>query len=155
MLARGYETQTDNALNAVLMSPARLSALTFKMWLDNNAVGSLAIGRRSLHPNPEFRLLAAGTLPYLRVIWSSSNWTLYRVISPTPIVPTSARITDAEQSSLTVAVSRPGRLQIRVRWSKFLTADGPGHIRGVTLSADADGWTILTAPSAGEYVLHG
>ena len=155
MLARGYETQTDNILNPVLTSRVHLNATTFKIWLDDNAVGYLAIGKTSLHPNPEYTLVAAGKPPYLRVIWSSSNWTLYRVASPTPIVSKPARITDADQASMTIEIAYPGSIPIRVRWSKFLTADGPGHSRAVRLTADAAGWTILAAPLAGQYVLHG
>jgi len=155
MLARGYETQTDNALNAVLMSQTGPTAVTFKIWLDNNAVGYIAIGNRSLHPNPEHTLVSSGKLAYLHVIWANSNWRLYGVTRPIPIVPTPDRITDADQSSMTIDVSQPGILPIRVRWSKFLTAEGPNDSRGVSLTADEYGWSILIAPLPGQYVLHG
>jgi hypothetical protein len=155
MLARGYLTQTDNALNAVLTSRATLNALTYKIWLDNNAVGYVAIGRTALNPNPEYELVSGGQLPYLTKIWSDTNWTLYRVESPTPIVAPPARIRDADQSSMTVDVPKAGKLPVRVRWSKFLTADAPGHASGATVTDDGYGWTILTAPVPGPYVLHG
>jgi hypothetical protein len=155
MLARGYLTQTDNALNAVLTSRATLNALTYKIWLDNNAVGYVAIGKTALNPDPEYQLVSGGQLPYLTKIWSDTNWTLYRVGSPTPIVAPPARIRDVDQSSMTVDVPEAGTLPVRVRWSKFLTADAPGPARGATVADDGYGWTILTAPVPGQYVLHG
>jgi hypothetical protein len=135
--------------------PASLNAATFKIWLDNNAVGYIAIGKRSLHPNAEYKLVSAGELGYLSKIWANTDWTLFGVADPTPIVPASARITDADQSNMTIEVSHPGTVPIRVRWSKFLAADGPQHSPGVTLRGDGYGWTILTAPLAGLYVPQG
>jgi hypothetical protein len=155
MLARGYETQTDNTLNKVLMSPATLNAVTFKIWLDNNAVGYLAVPKRSLHPNAEYNLVAAGHLGYLKPTWVGSDWTLYRVTNPTPIVPPWAKILDADQSNMIIDIDRSGTLPIRVRWSKFLTVDGPGETPAPDLDNDGHGWTVLTAPSPGRYVLHG
>jgi hypothetical protein len=154
MLARGYLTQTDNALNGVLMSRADLNALTYKIWLDNNAVGYVAIGKTALNPNPEYNLVSGGHLPYLTQIWADTNWTLYRVARPTPIVAPPARIRDADQSSMTIDVPKAGPLPVRVRWSKFLTADAPGD-SDATVTNDGNGWTILTAPVPGQYVLHG
>jgi hypothetical protein len=155
MLARGYLTQADNALNAVLWSKADLTALTYKIWLDNNAVGYVAIDKTALDPNPEYSLVTTGTLPYLTPIWSNTNWTLYRVQSPTPIVAPPARIVDADQSNMTIDVAKAGTLPVRVRWSKFLAADAPGHASGAIVTDDGYGWTILTAPVTGQYVLHG
>ena len=155
MLARGYESQTDNALNAVLMSPTNLTAVTFRIWLDNNAVGYVAIAKTSRHPNPEYTLVSTGHLPYLRQTWSNPNWTLFRVTNPTPIVPAWASIRDADQSNMTIDVSHAGTLPLRVRWSKFLTVEGPGDTTGAVLSEDGYGWTTLTAPLPGQYVLHG
>jgi hypothetical protein len=155
MLARGYLTQADNALNAVLWSRANLNALTYRIWLDNNAVGYVAIGKTALIHNPEYDLVSRGRLPYLTQVWSNANWTLYRVASPTPIVGPPASIRDADQSQMTIDVPVAGPLPVRVRWSKFLTADAPGHAPGATVSDDGYGWTILTAPVPGQYVLHG
>jgi hypothetical protein len=93
--------------------PASLNAATFKIWLDNNAVGYIAIGKRSLHPNAEYKLVSAGELGYLSKIWANTDWTLFRVADPTPIVPASARITDADQSNMTIEVSHPGTVPIR------------------------------------------
>jgi hypothetical protein len=88
-------------------------------------------------------------------VWSNPNWTLYRVEHPTPIVAPPAKIISVRQSTMTIDVSEAGTLPVRVRWSKFLGVDAPGHASGATLTDDGYGWTRLTAPVAGRYVLHG
>ena len=155
MLARGYLTQADSAFNAVLWSRADLNALTYKIWLDNNAVGYVAIDKTTLDANPEYNLVSGGRLPYVTPIWSNTDWTLYRVQSPTPIVESPARILDADQAKMTIVVPKAGVLPVRVRWSRFLAVDAPGHASGATVTDDGSGWTILTAPVPGQYVLHG
>ncbi len=154
MLARGYLTQTDNVLNRVLMSRADLNAVTFKIWLDNNAVGYVAIGNTTLVPNTEYSLVSRGHLPYLKQVWANTNWRLYRVANPTPIVGPPARIRDPDQSNLTIDVPKAGTLLVRVRWSKYLTVDTPPNVKA-TVTNDGYGWTTLTAPLPGQYVLHG
>jgi hypothetical protein len=155
MLARGYETQADNAFNAVLKSTTDLNAVTFKIWLDNNAVGYVAIGKTAILPSPEFTLVSKGNLNYLKSVWSDADWTLYRVDNPTSIVGAPATIVDAEQSRLEVSIPSPGEVPIRVRWSRFLAVTPPKGVLRATLAKDGAGWTILTAPAPGNYVLHG
>jgi hypothetical protein len=155
MLARGYLTQADSAFNAVLWSRTTLNALTYKVWLDNNAVGYVAIGNTALSANPEYNLVSGGRLAYLTPVWSNTNWTLYRVAGPTPIVAPPAHIRDADQAKMIIDVPRAGTLPVRIRWSKFLAVDAPGELPGATVTDDGYGWTILTAPVPGQYVLHG
>ncbi|MDP9117794.1 MAG: hypothetical protein M3O28_11175 [Actinomycetota bacterium] len=155
MLARGYETQADNALNAILMSKTTLNAVTFKVWLDNNAVGYVAIGKTALHPSPEFTLVSASTPAYLSKVWASADWTLYRVEHPSSIVAAPAVIVDAEQARLEISVPNAGALPVRVRWSKFLKVQAPANVDGATVRDDGSGWTTLTAPAPGLYILHG
>jgi hypothetical protein len=153
LLARGYETQTDNKLNAVVNAPA-LDPVTYKVWLDNNAVGYVAIGRKTLKSQPEYRLVGSGTLPYLTLVWSDHNWRLYRVADASPIAAPPARVTEAGQAGLTVQVPAAGSVPLRIRWSRFLRVRGPGHI-DTGLQADGQGWTTLMAPRAGSYVISG
>lgn len=152
-LARGYETQSDNSLNAVLNSPD-LDAVTFKVWLDNNAVGYVVINRETLKSGPEDRLVRSRTPRYLRLVWSDARWKLYRVSDPSPIAAPPARVVDAGQASLVVETPRPATIAVRIRWSRFLHVTGPGGHRG-TLRSDGQGWTTLIAPVAGRYVVKG
>jgi hypothetical protein len=151
MLARGYETQTDNALDAVLTS-SHLNAATYRHWLDASAVGYVALDRVTLKDSPEDQLVRAGRLPYLREIWSDAHWLLFRVAHPTPIVAAPARITDADQAELEISTPHAGRWPIRVHWSRFLHVDGPA---GARLTTDPAGWTVLDAPRAGRYTIRG
>lgn len=154
-LARGYETQADNALNRVLMSKTDLTAVSYKIWLDNNAVGYVALPARVVHANPEYSLVSAGGLPYLQPIWSNPDWTLMRVSHANPIVAPPATVLDADQATLEIVVPDPGQVHIRVRWSPFLSVDGPDDAHAATLASDGYGWTVLTVAVPGRYVLTG
>lgn len=148
-LARGYETQSDSALNAVLESPS-LDAARYKVWLDTNAVGYVAIDRLTLRSGPEDRLVRSGRLPYLREIWSDAHWRLFRVSSPTPIVAPPARIVAARQANIAVATPSGGTYALRVRWSRFLRVKGPATAQ---LRPNGNGWTTLTTARPGRYVI--
>jgi hypothetical protein len=154
-LARGYETQADNSLNPVLSSKTALTSLSYRVWLDNNAVGYVALPTVAVHANPEYRLVSTAGLPYLKPIWSDRTWTLLRVSRPNPIVTSPARMLDADQSNIEIEVPRAGREYVRVRWSRYLRADGPDDAPPGILANDGYGWTVLTAPEPGRYVLHG
>jgi hypothetical protein len=151
MLARGFETQTDNALDAALTSPD-LDAAAYRRWLDTNAVGYVALDRVTLKPSGEDQLVRTAHLPFLRLVWSDAHWQLFKVSSPTPIVAAPARITDAGQAELVITTPQAGRLPVRVHWSRFLEVDGP---IGARLRPDPSGWTVLDAPEPGRYVLRG
>lgn len=151
MLARGYETQTDNALDAQLTSPS-LDAASYRRWLDASAVGYVALDRVTLRQGPEDQLVRSGRLRYLRPIWSDAHWLLFRVTAPTPIVAPPARITDADQAELVITTPQAGQLHIRVHWSRFLHVDGPA---GARLVPDPMGWTVLDAHAPGRYRIGG
>ncbi|MDQ2748663.1 MAG: hypothetical protein M3Y44_03905 [Actinomycetota bacterium] len=152
-LARGYETQADNALNRVLMSAANLTPVSYKVWLDNNSVGYVALPTKVVHPNPEYTLVSTGALPYLSTIWSNADWVLMRVEQARPIVAPPAAMLDADQAVLEIAVPSPGPVHVRVRWSAFLAVDGPDDAPTAQLADDGSGWTVLTVAVPGRYVL--
>jgi hypothetical protein len=150
-LARGYETQSDNALNSVLKSKS-LDATSYKAWLDNNAVGYVVIDRQTLASGPEDKLVRPGRLPYLRQVWSDAHWRLFKVTAPSPIVAPPGRLVDADQASLVISTPSAGRLAVRVRWSRFLQVN-PG--RPARLVPDGQGWTTLVVTQPGRYVVTG
>jgi hypothetical protein len=153
MLARGYETQADNQLNGVLSSSS-LDAVKFKIWLNNNAVGYVAIDRQTLQSGPEDRLVRSHTPSYLHLVWTDTHWRLYRVSAPTPIVAPPARLLNAGQAALDVATPRAVSVPLRVRWSHFLQVrsidGGRAH-----LESDGRGWTTLVTTQAGRYRITG
>ncbi|MBN9620733.1 MAG: hypothetical protein J0H43_13545 [Actinobacteria bacterium] len=159
LLARGWETQEDTALNAILTSP-KLDAVSYKVWLDNNAVGYVALPNDSTDGLAEYALVQTGKASYLHRIWSSAQWQLFQVDDPTPIVARPASMVGNDQKSMTISVPCACTIGIRVRWSKFLVAtrqDPDPEVRPVLgrLVDDGTGWTRLTTSEPGTYVLRG
>ena len=165
LLARGWETQEDHALNAALLHPD-LDPVTYKVWLDNNAVGYVALPSSAVQDYPEYTLVREHRPSYLHRIWRNADWQLYEVQTPTPIVGRPARVLGHDQKSMTIRVPCTCAVPVRVRWSKFLAAQlqGAGKV-GHTVDAvpsvsaqvadDGSGWTTLTTKRPGVYVLRG
>jgi hypothetical protein len=166
MLARGWETQEDLQLNLPLNQDP-LDPVTYKVWLDNNAVGYVALPSASVGGYPEYKLVRSGKAVYLHQIWHDDKWQLFAVAEPTPIVGPPASVAAHDQKSMTIRVPCRCRLPVRVRWSKFLAAvlqqraparaglvDATPPVRG-TLTNDGTGWTVLTVRRPGTYVLRG
>ncbi len=79
-LARGWERQLDTRYGALFYRPG-LTAAAYRAWLAENSVVYVAL--------PDVRLDEAGQaegalisrgLPYLREVWRSPHWRLYRVV---------------------------------------------------------------------------
>src|SRR5262249_55035764 len=121
LLARGWETQEDMALNGALNKPS-LDPVTYKVWLDNNAVGYVALPMATVGGFPEYSLVSSGRADYLTRIWHNDNWQLFSVANPTPIVAAPARVLGHTQAKMRIAVPCACTLGLRLRWSKFLHA---------------------------------
>lgn len=160
MLARGYEYQEDNALNKPLASPD-LDATAYKVWLQDNAVGYVAISSAHRKLSPEYRLVARHRPGYLTRVWGDRSWTLYRVADANPIARPPARIVRFSQSQLvlrvpcactfTVRLHKPGNLQAS-------TTPPPGSSAPPVpagLTDDGFGWTTMTTTRPGTYTLSG
>jgi hypothetical protein len=79
-LARGWERQLDTRYAAVFYGKT-LSPAAYRVWLAENRVAYVALPDAPLDKagSLESRLLARG-LPYLRELWHSEHWRLYRVM---------------------------------------------------------------------------
>lgn len=159
MLARGYEYQEDNALNKVL-SATDLDATKYKVWLDNNAVGYVAIASAHRAPAPEYTLVSTNRPRYLVQVWHDDKWTLYRVQNPNPIVKGPVTVARFSQSELVLRVPCECTFTVRVRKPANLHAvttppEGPKQpVVEATLTDDGFGWTTMTTTAAGTYTLH-
>jgi hypothetical protein len=158
MLARGWETQEDNALNKTLTNP-ELDPTSYKIWLDNNSVGFVAIPSKG-DTSPEYKLVDEGALPYLTEVWSSTDWILFRVANPTPIVARPQNVLEYSQSHLTIRVPCACTFSVRVRYSKFLHAKPVpipnAQARGTaTVINDGYGYTSVTTTAPGDYIFQG
>jgi hypothetical protein len=154
MLARGWETQEDNALNRTLLS-STLNATSYKVWLDNNSVGYVALPLAKTKNSQEYTLVQGGHLPYLTQVWRGVDWKLFKVSDPTPIVAQPQRVLEYSQSRLTIRVPCACTFSVRVRWSKFLRADSVAGRISARAVDDGYGYTSVTTTAPGDYVLHG
>lgn len=161
MLARGYEYQEDNALNAVLTTPG-LDAVQYKVWLDNNAVCYVAIARTHRGKlTPEYRLVSSARPGYLTLAWRDASWTLYRVVHPTAIVAPPVRVVRFSQSKLVLRVPCACSFGVRIRNPQHLTAvttppaGSPAPRLNARLEPDGFGWTTMTTTAPGIYTLTG
>jgi hypothetical protein len=166
LLARGWETQEDNALNGSLLQK-NLDAVTYKVWLDNNAVGYVALPSSAVQSYPEFTLVQRHRPKYLHRIWSNADWQLFQVRPATPLVARPASVVGHDQKSMTIRVPCACTVAVRVRWSKFLTATRqvagrkPGRLADAVprvlarVADDGSGWTTVSTKQAGTYVLRG
>ena len=162
VLARGWETQEDLARNGILHK-ASLDARSYQAWLDENAVGYVAVDGTG-HSSPEAEIIRIVRPAYLREVWSSAHWHLYDVRHPTPIVAGPAVLAGSRQSAMIVRVPCACRASLRVRWSKFLaispylrtgTPEPVEDTYHPTLMPDRLGWTTLTTNRPGTYILDG
>ncbi len=123
-LARGWETQEDIALNSQLLT-RRLNPITYKTWLDNNAVGYVALPAATVAHYGEYDLVDLSTPDYLSLIWSNDDWRLYRVAASKPIVAPPAQIVRTSQSEMVIDVPCACTINVRVHFSKYLNAIAP------------------------------
>jgi hypothetical protein len=77
-LARGWERQLDTRYAALFYRP-QLTAADYRAWLIENRVRYIALPDAPLdHAGHSEGALAARGLPYLRELWHSKHWRLYR-----------------------------------------------------------------------------
>jgi hypothetical protein len=164
MLARGYEYQEDNALNKVLSDP-KLDATQYKLWLDNNAVGFVAISSTHRKMSPEYALVSEHRPAYLVPEWFDDKWTVYRVQDANAIVKAPVTVTAFSQAKLVLRVPCACKFTVRLHNPENLRAvltppartAAAKHTETVRakLQDDGFGWTTMTTPKPGVYTLSG
>jgi hypothetical protein len=144
-LARGWEKQLEEKYDGVLLEGG-LTAAGYERWLHEQAVGYVALPDTPLDPSSaqEGRLIRGG-LPYLREVFHSRHWTVYAVRDPTPLLEGPGRLTALGSNAFALRATRPGRLLVRVRWTRFWTIiAGSGYI-----ARAPGGWTYVFADRSG------
>jgi hypothetical protein len=122
-LARGWERQLDARVNALFYrQDKRVDPAAYRRWLTRLAVEYVAVPRARLDYTgiPEARLVTGG-LPYLRPVWRSRDWRVYRFLSNS----TEARLT-LKPDSFVVHATKPGPIDASVRYTPYWTATSPG-----------------------------
>jgi hypothetical protein len=147
-LARGWERQLDIRYNP-LFYDGRLTAARYRRWLHADAVRFVAISdaRPDYSAKAEVRLIDSG-LPYLRLVFRSRHWRVYRVAAATPIAQPPAVLQRLGADSLTIRAPRAGSFEVRLHFTPYWKlAEGSGCV------APDGQWTKITARRAGELKL--
>jgi hypothetical protein len=146
-LARGWMTQLDAGYDSLFFDDD-LDAPSYYRWLRQNAVQYVAVPDAELAQAGEAeRELIATDLPYLRPIWSDRHWTLYGVNNPTSTVA-GANLVSQDAVSVSFRTERATDVRVRIRWSRWLTLDGPGGC--LLRSGD---WTGVHVTQPGLYTI--
>ncbi|MGW1407238.1 MFS transporter [Streptomyces sp. NPDC002403] len=183
-LARGWNRQADMERNPLFYDDT-LDSANYHEWLDRWAVHYVVLPKGTPDSNGAVQEaeLVDGGLPYLKPVWSDANWRLFEVDSPVPLADPPATVDRAEAGELTIHVKTPGRILIRIPYSRWLAVvdeEGKGVERPqeteeskqrtdestprtfvntngclfkVDEDADGDEWTELLAPRPGVYRL--
>ncbi|MEE1769707.1 MFS transporter [Streptomyces sp. JV185] len=183
-LARGWNRQADMERNPLFYDDT-LDSANYREWLDRWAVHYVVLPKGTPDSSgavQEAELVDEG-LPYLKPVWSDANWRLFEVDSPVPLADPPATVDRAGAGELTIHVKKPGRILIRIPYSRWLAVvdeQGKGVERPqeteeskqrtdestprtfvntngclfkVDEDADGDEWTELLAPRPGVYRL--
>ena len=182
-LARGWNRQADMERNPLFYDDT-LNSANYHLWLKRWAVHFVVLPKDEPDGDggQRERELVQRGLPYLEQIWGDANWQLFRVKDPAPLADPPATVERAEQGEMTLRVSEPGRVLIRVPyspWLKLVDEEGKGvegpreteesedrpdgepktyeNVNGCLLETEedeeGDKWTMLLAPRAGTYRL--
>jgi hypothetical protein len=146
-LARGWMTQLDAGYDTLFFNDD-LNASTYRHWLRQNAVQYVAVPDAALAQagEAERELISTG-LPYLEPMWSGQHWTVYRVDNPTATVA-GATLVSQDAVSVTFRADTASDVRVRVRWSRWLTLDGPGGCL-----QRAGEWTGVQVTQPGTYTI--
>jgi hypothetical protein len=144
-LARGWEKQMETRYDHVLIGGA-LTASSYQRWLHEQAVAYVALPDAALDPSSaqEGRLIRGG-LAYLREVFASAHWRVYRVLAPTPIASGPGRLASLGHDAFTLDARSPGTFLVRVHFTRYMTIlGGSGCVEPA-----AGGWTTVRLNEAG------
>jgi hypothetical protein len=148
-LARGWDKQMETRYEGVLLA-AGLTAASYERWLRQQAVSYVALPEVPLDPSSarEGALIRRG-LPYLREVFTSRHWRVFRVLSATPLASGPGRLTALGHDSFTLSAHAPGRFLVRVRFTRYWTLT---HGAGCVAPAPG-GWTSVSLRTSGTAVV--
>jgi hypothetical protein len=138
LLARGWERQLDIAYNPIFYS-APLTAASYQSWLAENGVKFVALPDARLDDSSlgERALIERG-LPYLHEVWHNPHWRVWSVAGFDGLVDGPAVLQKMSPDRVTLDVTGPGDLVVRVRATSHWSVSPSG-----CASSTKDGWTVL------------
>jgi hypothetical protein len=147
-LARGWEKQLEERYDGAVLTTPRPGA--YDAWLRAQAVGYVALPDARLDGSSagEGRLIRAG-LPYLRPVFASAHWRVYRVVGAVPLLTGPGVLEALGHDSFSLHARSAGSFLVRVHYSRYL-----GVGRGTACVGEAPGgWTSVRVRDAGEIVV--
>jgi hypothetical protein len=148
-LARGWEKQLETRYDDVLLRPG-LTAASYDHWLHEQAVTYVALPDVPLDPSSaqEGRLIRGG-LPYLKEVFASAHWRIFRVLAPTPLASGPGTLASLGHDSFSLRARAPGRFVVRVHFTRYWTlTSGSGCV-----APAPGGWTAVTTGTPGTVVV--
>jgi hypothetical protein len=176
-LARGWNRQADAERNPIFYRDGLLTPASYRAWLDRWAVKYVVLptGQPDAAAVAESQLVAGG-LDYLHEVWSDADWSLYEVMSPTPLADPPAVVTRFDATEVVLTLSSAGTVLVRIPdspWLSLVDEHGkpleppesvspgiaPVNVHGCLSGQEqptapdqaADEWTLLHAPKPGVY----
>jgi hypothetical protein len=148
-LARGWEKQLDSRYDGELLSSG-LSARSYREWLDREAVSYVAVPDVAPDPSSaaEDRLIASG-LPYLRPVFTSRHWRVYRVQGAAPLASGPGRLTELGHDTFALQAAAPGAFLVREHFSRYWTVVSGN----ACVAPGREGFTAVRARAPGRIVL--
>jgi hypothetical protein len=151
-LARGWERQLDIADNPIFYTQGALTPASYAQWLDDNGISFVALPTAPLDyaARLEAEVIESGQVPNLVKIWTTPDWTLWRVQGSPGLVSGPAVLTGLQPDRVTLEVTQPGPVLLRIRYTDFWTVS----VGSACLSeAEPGNWTEVDALAAGEVQL--
>lgn len=148
-LARGWERQLDMDRNPIFYEEA-LDPVRYHQWLLENGVQYVALPDVALDESAFLeRDLLLRPQTYLTPVWRNTHWQVWQVVGSPGLVTGPARLVEATPDKIVVDATAPGPVLVRVRWTPYLSVDGPACVR----PAGAE-WTSLDVREPGRLALH-
>ncbi|MEY2567010.1 MAG: hypothetical protein QOE35_1539 [Actinomycetota bacterium] len=145
-LARGWERQTDLAVNGLFYERGALTPESYRTWLEASGVRWVALPDVPLDysARAEAALITSG-LDYLRPVWHNAHWRIWEVRGSPGLVSGPVRLMSVGPDRFVVDANRPGTGLIRLRYTPaWYVRSGAACVRPST-----DGWTELVVTAAG------
>jgi hypothetical protein len=137
-IARGWERQLDMRFNPVFYEHG-LTADRFHQWLLDDGVSYVALADTEIDSAGEQeRALIESGLDYLRPVMSSDHWRVWEVVDARGLVDGAAQVVSLGIDTVTLQVSGPGDLVVRIHASKLWATEPP-----LCVGATTDGWILI------------
>ncbi len=143
-LARGWERQSDIADDSLFYGRT-LTARSYRRWLHQLAVRYVAVADAPVDPSAreELQLIDRGPA-YLYLVAHLRHWRVYEVRGSPAIATGAGRVLGLGPNSVTIGITHPGKVHLRVRWSPYW------QLSGVSGCVEPAGpFTAITARAGG------